>query len=1047
MIESLTFRNDTNKNLTFIVPLIYVEKTINDNVNKIGFGVQQLNFTDINGDPLFYQPLLLNMPSVTEKIDIENKKYTISNLRLQLSNAKYNGKRLSDNFNLLINANISIYYKTQNANILEACLKVYQGKITRIQHNEKNINLSIEDSTQEKLHKNIPINKIPDTEDIAKDYRLEPIPMVYGDVEKSPLVKYVKTIDITEDDDFADYDALEDKTITKMSLLADNIDPELSNNLVTINGYFDNTMNDKVYDIDDAYYKTPLYLYNGDYGNVLNVSTTTEGEIDESNNVFLEDKILKIVKYSDVDGDPINTIAGVGDDNISALLVNKKLQLKNPFASDVEIDNQDHETNYEFLKVHAKLKKILKAQPTGGSIRRNSNDNLLMLPDDYYPYSLGSDMNQMFNPNYTTRFGTNIKFENDSIKRFILGFDVLESDFDFDEGFIVLNFKGWLQLDNQNSFNLRFVKLGSGNELIDYGPRVKVTKIDAWIFTQSGNFKSSSQLGIETFAMVVEPISSFGENNMFYPQIDLFELYHHGHIQDRNVLESNDFYADVSGRTHENIYQFKMNFTLSDTDLNGLDWTEHLGTGIEFDEEGNQTFVYKEYGPNDNFNNFVRISFMSGHSIYPNYIRFYRKEDNEHEYGDINIEFIGTIYDFDNNQYFDNYPDIDFSYLALSIDRNNENDFQEYFFIKNSSYEILKGPNIDLKPLYDTSDIMKDILVTECNYLGEIDQNEIDDVNINHNFWKYAFTQHKEINSKKLLEDLSKSTKSIARFRGVDGKFIWNTIKDEFNEDDVDLTIISNDVLKYSFNRTKLEDVKTKVKVKYYNDYGSNKLIKETDFIEVSDLTYSESGYDYNYYGIDSSSEDSVLEFESKFIREEYTAEQLRNYLLAWHMNQHNQISLDLPLKYVNLEVGDIIAFDKEINDLKLYGETYTNRDFDNDGVLDRVYRNGQLIYPYFMVIETKKQIDKISIKTIQLHENDNNYFIIPEEGEEDVDLPPTGDVNLDESVDVLDIVAVVGFILGTMELTEDQFYQADMDRNEDINILDVVVLVGLILG
>jgi hypothetical protein len=1053
MIQSFTFEQDTKKNLTFVVPLIYIEK----NDDKIGLGLQELNFTDMDGNYLFYQPLLLSMPSIREKINIDTKKYSISSLTLKCSNISLSGLRLSDKYFFLNNAKLNIFYKSQSAQSLEACLKVYEGKITRIIHDEKTITLSVEDFSQEKLHKDVPINKVPDNDDIEKEFRLKPIPMVYGDVEKSPLLKYVKTQDITPDDDLTDYSTIDEKTITKMNFVPDNIDPFLSNNLFNINGFIDSSMNDEYYDIDDPYYKTPLYVYNGDdYGNVLNVATTTEGEINESNNVFLDNKILQIVKYTDEDGDPINTIAGIKEDDEikpSALLVNKKLELKNPFASNVEIDNQNHSTNYESLKIHGKLKKILKAQPEGGSIRRSSDSSLLRFPKDYYPWELGYDMNTMFNPDYITNLDGYIGLENNSIKRFILGFDVLESKFDFDEGYIVNVFRGYLKQNNGNSFGLRFVKLGNGIELVDYGDRPVVHEIDSWIFTQSGNYINRSALDIDTFAMVVHPSGTFGENIQLWAKINLIELYHHGIIQDASLLAKTDFYADVSGRTHENIYQLKMNFTLSELDYNDKDWTEHLELGIEFDEDYNQTPIYKEYGPDDNFNNIIRIMFQVGsviYMIYPEYLRFYRPKDGEHGYGDINIEIKGTIYDMDNNIYLDEFPEIGTYYLYLHILELDNPDYQ-YFFVENSNYEILKGPFVDLKPLYKTSHIITDILKNECNYINEIELEQINDVDENHPNWQYAFTQHEEINSKKLLEDLSLSSKSIARFRGYDGKFIWNTIKDEYTDDDVNIIIDDKDVLNYRFNRTKLEDVKTKVKVKYYYDYGQEKLLKETPFIVVDELTYEQGGYDYSYYGLDENDEDSTLEFESKYIRDKYTAIQLRNYLLSWHMNLHNEISVDLPLKHVNIEVGDIVAFEKEINNLKLYAEPYT-RDYKDlgQGFLEDAnltYRNGQEIYPYFMVIETQKKIDKISIKMVQLHKNDKNYFLPPvEEEEEELIIPPTGDVNFDGSLDVLDIVGIVSFIMDVVVPTQDQFNEADVNGDGNLDVLDVVTIVSAIL-
>ncbi len=57
------------------------------------------------------------------------------------------------------------------------------------------------------------------------------------------------------------------------------------------------------------------------------------------------------------------------------------------------------------------------------------------------------------------------------------------------------------------------------------------------------------------------------------------------------------------------------------------------------------------------------------------------------------------------------------------------------------------------------------------------------------------------------------------------------------------------------------------------------------------------------------------------------------------------------------------------------------------------------------------------------------------------------GDVNGSGSMDVLDIVQIVGFILGTVDLEEDVWCHADMDGDGSVNILDIVIIVDMILN
>ena len=58
-----------------------------------------------------------------------------------------------------------------------------------------------------------------------------------------------------------------------------------------------------------------------------------------------------------------------------------------------------------------------------------------------------------------------------------------------------------------------------------------------------------------------------------------------------------------------------------------------------------------------------------------------------------------------------------------------------------------------------------------------------------------------------------------------------------------------------------------------------------------------------------------------------------------------------------------------------------------------------------------------------------------------------SGDCNGDGEIDILDVVALVGVILGNSELIPSQAEAADMDGNGLLNILDIIALVSLILG
>ena len=81
---------------------------------------------------------------------------------------------------------------------------------------------------------------------------------------------------------------------------------------------------------------------------------------------------------------------------------------------------------------------------------------------------------------------------------------------------------------------------------------------------------------------------------------------------------------------------------------------------------------------------------------------------------------------------------------------------------------------------------------------------------------------------------------------------------------------------------------------------------------------------------------------------------------------------------------------------------------------------------------DTAKEAAEISIRTLINYVD--QFMIIP------------GDCNGDGDVNILDIVELVGAILGNVVLTPSQTEAADIDGNDELNILDIIAIVNLIL-
>lgn len=1055
MITSLKFNSDTLSNTTNIVPLVYIEKTIADEVNIMGFSTYQLELTDINDKPLQYHPLLLNIPSISEKINIETRKFVISSVTLNLSNIEYLGEKLSDKYNLLINSNVYIYYKTQSANTLEECLKVYSGKVKRINHSNEDINLILEDMSQEKIQKQIPKNKIPDIPEIQEEYRLEPIPMVYGNVEKSPLVKYAKKINVANDGDLNEY-------AEKMNFLPDNIDDYILQDTININGYkYDNFIYAGYFIGGNNRFNTPLYIYDNGYGNIVNKYDNLSQSL--GNNVFINsDKTIFIQKTYQEDGTPVNLIS----QNILEVIADCETYdpcMINPVVKNNESNNQSGLFLPEIVsRLYSRgfdISYLQTSYPNGDPVSSIVlNESLEYNGEIYQPIDTIFDKNTSVFFEGILKEGSLGDTIGENNQRLMFMCQTNSPKINYKRGAVIVNWKGYASTENlgEKPFYIKFINTGLSDPETDVGEESNIDPV-LWYYKTSFNdvffgddpifndLPDSAALGTFGFMFYFPSVGEgyqTDEYTNFNVRFDQLNLSYHLELEDTNLLEKNDFYANVYGRCKEGNYyyyrDFNANFKISDNNFidNFLDSNYNL---YNFDNN----VEYFILNPNDTFDNFI-------HYVKPDSLELSRATiDGSIDENYININFTGKVVDSEGNDNLSGEPSIPYDFNNIGIKFYNN---EEIYIFKTDNNSLLDQQYgiLGFLPLYKPAEIISSILKQECNYELEIPEININNVDSNYKQWKMSFTQKDTINGKDLIEEICQSTKSFGRFRGFDEKFSWNTIKDSYSEEDIDFTIPNQDIISYKYNRTKLENVKTKIKVNYNYDYATKKFTKETDEINVNQLVYLESGYNYNYYGIDENNEDSALEFESKYIRDNYTAEQLRNWLLSWHMNQHSLLTLQLSIKYNLLEVGDIIAFDKEIQGLKLYGETYTaNMGLNEDGLLvdlNETYRNGQLIYPYFMIYETKKSIDKVEIKLIQLHHNDPNFFLPPPEEGEDIDLTPTGDVNLDGSVDVLDIVALIGHILGISQLTVDQGYEADLNQDSNLDILDVVQLVGIIL-
>ena len=232
--------------------------------------------------------------------------------------------------------------------------------------------------------------------------------------------------------------------------------------------------------------------------------------------------------------------------------------------------------------------------------------------------------------------------------------------------------------------------------------------------------------------------------------------------------------------------------------------------------------------------------------------------------------------------------------------------------------------------------------------------------------WRYAFTQDKEINSKKLVEEIASYTQLFPYFK--DGGFKINTIK-KFYEPYQEITdskyIINPIKIKdYSFSRTEVRNLYTDIEFHYDYDFSSN------SYKKVYTKTAQElfPNYDASVIGV----EQRTLKKECRFIYDDLTAEGVANLLIALQCTQHNYINLTLSLEYIYFKVGDLVRFPDNslLNGEMMYGENYTLEKYNVEGV-------GQTKYNLWKITNIDINNSNLKIKLYQLHNLESEVPVV----------------------------------------------------------------------
>jgi len=280
-------------------------------------------------------------------------------------------------------------------------------------------------------------------------------------------------------------------------------------------------------------------------------------------------------------------------------------------------------------------------------------------------------------------------------------------------------------------------------------------------------------------------------------------------------------------------------------------------------------------------------------------------------------------------------------------------DTRGYCYVYCSPDDITPAKKLIEKP----SEIIKHLIENEMSASSaSLDGGKYSNAFISDQDNKFAFSINETENSKDIIENICEQSRLMFRYRPRDGMGVLDTIQDTYDDTDVDYTVITSNMLGYSYTKSKIEDLCIGgCRVKYNYNYGTEELSKTTDDAILDEVMLNSYK---DYYGI-TDTENYEVEIEAPYIQDTATAERLNNFIFKQRLNQHLIIKFSMLIKEgLQLEVGDVIRFDDNPRGIKPYGIDITTTQTPLN----------QMLYPYFLITKVNKNLKKIDLECYQLH-------------------------------------------------------------------------------
>ena len=937
----------------------------------------------IEGETL---PLLLNMPSIKENFDINSRKYKISSLNLQFSNVEYGGKRLSERFSgSMINTEVRIYWSAPNSKGLvvsdvgtnyddDSMIEVYYGKIRRYTHDTKKLTLAVEDNSQDTFHKDLPIETVSSKGFAPEKYIGKYVPIVYGVVHRSPCVFDNNFDSVVAGDQITAWRQEANPFYCEHGANSDNLRQALWQ------------------------YFTPIWIWTGsDYVNLAQksykINTDVNMTLGTANDPLPDGGILQILPDGYYQNDDLTNEYNIrNEEKFNINDRNFKLNLKSRTTRTIAEGYDETEANEEILCFVWDFSSDLQYNLVVRN-EESSSYTRWEVPEGSLGKAFGGRFSQLWNYdgslpsndvqwtgqraiNYQDFFSATNRWINNPTN------DDSATDPNVRADHVLFYRSRKTAVDNKSNYlNIEFHCYAQieFTDAIGYAQQPEYNTLTLQILTNPSSYETGSKdsdsfgnpLGYteDVYGMMINghnisylmPI--YRRMTIFSPNTNPYE----GTIIQSNYLGGNFGQETVQGQGELRNHWCDMvdwKSPISDKYFEQMRATELISTHNT--EELMDVFRFKsrDGGQAENTLNIDNAAIHIKHEI------AFDEEPNS----DANPATIRTSLDMDGS----NLKEIKLLRLGTML-----NPFKFDFYANVGGRTNIDGSDWISSP----NEIVNDVLTEYLDLDKSIDvdnttgkgwaSTDLRDANVyTPDNWNLDFTVNKKIHSKKLIEDICSVTPFIPYFSNM-GNFKFTDIR--YNHGSTPrVPIKANDIISFNFNRTDIEDVYNEIEIKYGWDYAKEEYTRKLNSnnenrpLTVDDLLiFSQSAfqtsqinykpffdYSLDYYGLDN----KRLTVESKHLDRDKTANMAASMLLSWHCNQHLVFKLTLPLKYMDVEIGDFIKFDKLIGNIAPYNIDYIDAE-DND-----VYVNGQLVYNAFMVTGTNKTTKHCEITCIQYH-------------------------------------------------------------------------------